>query len=253
MSNIKANGLILKQNDYGEANRMLTVFCEGYGIVKASAYGAKSKKGRQTAASQFLSCGTFMLAQGKGDIFTVQAIEPKECFFPIQEDIRALALGTYFADITYAALDMHTPDDGLLRMLLNALYMLAYKDMPPAAVKAVYELRLAMHAGFMPVTDMCAACGGTEGISGFSMGENGMLCRDCTEKIPGAFKVSPACLGAMYYILHAEAKKVFAFQIGDDVQRELGVLSEKYLLGHLDRDFQSLGYYNAVKDFSSGK
>lgn len=246
MSNIKANGLILKQNDYGEANRMLTVFCEGYGIVKASVYGAKSVKSRQAAASQFLCYGAFVFFQGKGDILTVNTVEPLECFFPIQEDIAALSLSTYFADITYAAIDMHAPDDGLLHMLLNALYVLAYKKMPLQTVKLVYELRLAVHAGFTPVTGMCAVCGESEGLTGFSVKENGMVCAECTQSLPGIISVSPACFRALYYIVHAERKKVFAFRIGDEVQQELGILTEKYILRHLDKDFPSLSYYKRM-------
>lgn len=246
MSNIKANGLILKQNDYGEANRMLTVFCEGYGIIKASAYGAKSGKSRQAAASQFLCYGSFVFFRGKGDILTVNAVEPLECFFPIQESIAALALSTYFSDITYAALDMQTPDDGLLHMLLNTLYMMAYRDAPLEMVKLVYELRLALHAGFMPVTDMCAVCGKTEGLCGFSMADNGIVCGECRQAVPGVVPVSPACFHALYYILHADRKKVFSFQIGEDIRRELGNLAEKYILQHLDKDFPSLLYYKRM-------
>ncbi len=246
MASIKANGLILKQKNYGEANRMLTVFCEGYGIVKASVYGVNGGRRRQAAASQFLSYGAFVFYQGKGDILTVNTVEPLESFFPIQEDIAALALSTYFADITYSALDMQTPDDGLLRTLLNALYMLAYRDMPAAVIKLVYELRLAMHAGFMPVTDFCVVCGDNENISGFSMEENGVVCGECEKKLPGSIPLGPAAFHALYYILHASPKKIFSFQMGENTVRELRELAERYVLRHLDRDFPSLAYYKQM-------
>ena len=35
MAEIRARGIIIKQSDYGEGHRMLTVFTEEYGIVKA--------------------------------------------------------------------------------------------------------------------------------------------------------------------------------------------------------------------------
>lgn len=246
MANIKARGLILKQSDYGEGNRMLTVFCEGYGIIKASTYGIKGPKSKQAAASQFLSYGTFLLFQGKGDVLRVNSVEPIECFFPIQENITALALGAYLADITFAALDMQTPDDGLLRMLLNTLYMMAYKDMPLAVLKAVYELRLSMHAGFTPVTDFCTVCGSTENLCVFSLENNGMVCKECAGKKPGGIALSPACFHALYYILHAQPKQVFRFQIGEDVQRELGALAERYILRQLEKEFASLTYYKRM-------
>ena len=36
MAEIRARGIIIKQSDYGEGHRMLTVFTEEYGIVKAA-------------------------------------------------------------------------------------------------------------------------------------------------------------------------------------------------------------------------
>ena len=33
MAEIRARGIIIKQSDYGEGHRMLTVFTEEYGIV----------------------------------------------------------------------------------------------------------------------------------------------------------------------------------------------------------------------------
>ena len=246
MANIKAKGLILKQSDYGESNRMLTVFCEGYGIVKASTHGIRGSKSRQAAASQFLCYGTFLLYQGKGDVLRVNGVEPIETFFPIQENIQALSLGAYLADITYAALSAQTPDDGLLHMLLNTLYMMAYKDKPLGLLKSVYELRLAKHAGFMPVTDFCAACGINEGLCAFSAEENGMICSACAEKMHGCVGLTPACFQALYYILHAEARQVFHFQLGEQVQGELARLAEEYILQHLERDFSSLTYYKRM-------
>ena len=44
MAEIRARGIIIKQSDYGEGHRMLTVFTEEYGIVKAVSYGVKKSK-----------------------------------------------------------------------------------------------------------------------------------------------------------------------------------------------------------------
>ena len=55
-------------------------------------------------------------------------------------------------------------------------------------------------------------------------------------------KVHPAALYAGAYILYAEEKKVFSFEISDEILKELSEISEKYLLYHMERDFSSLIY-----------
>ena len=44
MAEIRARGIIIKQSDYGEGHRMLTVFTEEYGIVKPSATVLKNQR-----------------------------------------------------------------------------------------------------------------------------------------------------------------------------------------------------------------
>ena len=54
MAEVRARGVIIKQSDYGEGHRMLTVFTEEYGIVKAVSYGVKKTKSK-SASSLILS------------------------------------------------------------------------------------------------------------------------------------------------------------------------------------------------------
>ena len=72
MAEIRARGIIIKQSDYGEGHRMLTVFTEEYGIVKAVSYGVKKSKSKAAASSQFLCYGDFDFYKGVGkDIMTI--------------------------------------------------------------------------------------------------------------------------------------------------------------------------------------
>ena len=54
MAEIRARGIIIKQSDYGEGHRMLTVFTEEYGIVKAVSYGVKNQRASCRIKSNFV-------------------------------------------------------------------------------------------------------------------------------------------------------------------------------------------------------
>ena len=244
MSNIKSKGLILKQTAFGEANRMLTVFCEDLGIIQVSAYGAKSAKGRRSAALQFMAYSEFVLKKGKGDILTVESAEAIDSFFPAQEDIRVLSLLNYFSEITCAALGQNVEDNNLLHLLLNTVYVCAYNKVPCALAKAVYELRLAKNSGYMPELASCLQCGREVELPYFSY-NGGLVCEGCAKKSP-AIPIDTGCLHALTYILHADDKKMFSFQVSDAVLERLSILAETYLLKHLDRDFKSLEYYKKI-------
>ena len=102
MAKIRARGIIIKQSDYGEGHRMLSIFTEEYGIIKAVSYGVKKSKSRAAASSQFLCYGDFELYRGDNkDIMTVNSIDTADGFYPVSEDIIKLSLCVYLADITY--------------------------------------------------------------------------------------------------------------------------------------------------------
>lgn len=245
MPNIKSRGLIIRQHEFGEANRMLTVFCEDIGIVKVSAYGARNTKGRQAAALQVLTYSDFVFYKGTSDILSINAAETVDSFFSIRESIEKLSLCTYLSEITYTALDQHVPDNQLLHLFLNTLYLLAYKDISCKLAKTVYEIRLAAHSGYMPILNRCKICGREDGLAFFSYA-GGALCGNCAAPSEQAVPISADCLHAFYYILAADEKKVFSFRISEELLSELSVLSETYIQKQLDRSFQSLEYYKNI-------
>ena len=159
MAEIRARGIIIKQSDYGEGHRMLTVFTEEYGIVKAVSYGVKKSKSKAAASSQFLCYGDFDFYKGVGkDIMTINNIDTLDGFYPVSEDIKKLSLCVYLADITYCILGMNNPDSRMLHLFLNSVYALAYRDEPMDKVKAVYELKMMSIGGYSPQLNACVSC-----------------------------------------------------------------------------------------------
>ena len=244
MSNITARGIIIKQSDYGEGHRMLSIFTEEYGIIKAVKYGAKSTKNRDSASSQFLCYGDFDLYVSNKDAANINSITAIDSFFPVVEDIHRLSLCVYLADLTYAILGLNNPDERLLRVFLNCVYALAYKNEPTKKVKAVYELKLMSIGGYMPQLSECSCGNGT--IKGFDIDAGEVVCQNCVK--PGTIILSPNTYKALWYIINCNDKKILSFNGNDRLFEEIGKISERYALTHLEKDFSSLDYYKAICD-----
>lgn len=242
METIKTRSIIIKQTNYGEGHRMLTLFCEEHGIIKAVSYGAGRMKSSKAAATQFLCYGDFELYPMHGDLSRVNSITPKETFYPIHEDIEKLSLSVYLADLTCAALDMGNPDEQVLKLLLNILYAIAYKNTPALKAKAVYELRLCGYAGFYPVLDSCIFCGSTE-ICGFSV-SGGAVCAGCMKK--DSIGMIPDVLAGLRYIMTCPDKRVLSFEASDAVIQGLSLIGEAYCKSCFEREFPSLEYFKSI-------
>ena len=239
MESVKTRGIVARRADYGEANAILTLITDKLGVVSACAYGVQSKKSRMKAGAQLLCCSDFVLSRKKGDIYRIESMEIADGFLPVCEDLRLLSLGNYFCELVC---DIAPEDCRALKLLLNTLYMLAYKGLDALAAKSVFELRLMQYAGYMPVTDKCIRCGKKEAAAFDFSG--GIVCDEC--KKPDMMRLLPDTYNALCYILSADEKKLFAFTLSDEIKKNLSLLAESYLLHKSERGYKSLEYLKRI-------
>ncbi len=235
----KTNGVIIKQSDFGEGHRMLWVFTDRYGIIKAVSHGAGRVKSKNSAATQFLSYCEFCFYTG-GEIRNISSVSAVDTFWPIQEDIKKLALCTYFADLVYYSLEMGNPDRNILRLFLNTLYACAYKSVGFDVLKLTFELKLMYMSGFLPVPSVCSRCGG-DGVKFVNVKTGAMLCANCFSK--DSVPVSGDAYKALCYITCCDMKKMFSVCLPPDSVKELAPIAEKLAESVLDMHLKSLDYY----------
>lgn len=135
------------------------------------------------------------------------------------------------------------------RLALNSLYALSNDLCPPAVIKAAFELRYMLLAGYAPDLDACTVCGNPHPVRPVAMLEGGTVrCQNCV--IPGTpgkqMSVGVTTLEAAKYILNCDLKKLFSFQLPEDDLRRLGKFTEAYLLACMERTFRTLDFYKSV-------
>ncbi len=242
MANSFVKGIVIKQSAYGDGHRILSIFGEGTGIIKAISYGAGKSKSSNAASSQVLCYGTFSLAANGGRLMSVKGADITDSFYPISCDIKKLALVSYLGDITYEILGENNADDNILGLYLNTLYALAYRDADIKKAKAVYELRLMSMGGYMPALDKCVECGSDE-VHAFDLLKGGAVCKVCGA---GAVKVNKAVVDAIRYITGCDNKRMLSFEASEQMIDYLNKIAQGYVSAQLDKKFKSLDYYNTI-------
>lgn len=247
METITTKGLVIKQTNYGEADRILHIFTQDLGIVSAIAKGARKFKSHQGLSSQLLYYSLFTLAPGK-NMYSLRGAECIESFFSLSERIDSLALCMYFFDITSALTPEGVEEREILSLLLNTLYILSKNDRPLKLIKAVYELKLLSLAGFEAQYDTCLVCGKkiADTPTSFSASMGGLVCQTC--QVPSALALSRGAANSIKYILSNSVDKIFSFSISPEALDELSEASEKFIIECCERTFLSLSYYKSVSD-----
>lgn len=244
MSTVKTKGLILKQSDFGEANRILTIFTREYGIIKAVCYGAKSIRNKNSASTQVMTYADLVLANTNKDLMSIQNAEIIESFFGVKEDIVKLSLCVYFADLVYSLINTNSRDDDMLSLILNCVYALSYKENDTEKVRAVFELRAMSLGGYMPNIQSCVKCNSTESITHFSSSNGGIVCEGCKGK--SDIPIDANVYHTLSYILSSDVKKMLSFNITDDVMKRVSNIAQSYVGVFSDKQFKSLSYYKQM-------
>ena len=147
---IVMNGIVLRETETKETDKILTVLTDKIGKISVIARGARRKNSKIAACAQPLVWSEWTLYQ-KGDWYYANEGSTLELFSGLRTDLDAMALGFYFAELTEAVTSEETPAPELTRHLLNGLYALSTLHKPPALVKPAFELKLLALAGYEPM------------------------------------------------------------------------------------------------------
>ncbi len=244
---LKTKGLVLRETDYNDADKLLTVLTADFGKMTLRARGVKRSKSTMKSACQLLAYSEFTLFEYRGKT-TVQEAQSLALFPGLRGDLELLALGSYFAQVMEAAAQEDSPDPELLALLLNALYALSELGKPQPVVKAAFELRLACLAGYTPDLTGCAQCGAVY-PDRFDLSMGRLECAGCREERSQGIRMplSRGVLEAMRYIVACPAKRLFSFSLPAEALEALNGVTEGYLSTQLERGFYTLDFYKQLK------
>ena len=176
---IVTKGLVLRETQTKEADKILTVLTAERGRLGVIARGARRKNSRIAAASELLAYSELVLYERRG-WYLLDEASTLALWNNVRRDVTLLSLASYFAELAESVTAEDVPAPETMSLLLNALYALDATSKPPELIKAAYELKLLALAGYEPLVADCAVCGQRAPEEPLFDAEQGVvLCRRC--------------------------------------------------------------------------
>lgn len=243
---LNTDGLIIREQQTGEDDRLVTLLTREYGVIRAFVRGAKRIKSRSQSSTQLFAYGNYSIYRGK-DAYSIDEAQPIEIFFDLRNDIVALSLAQYFCELAGELSPVEDDAEEYLRLILNALHMLMKNKKPHNQLKAIVELRLLTLSGYMPDLVACGDCEkfDDEGMF-FSPVEGQIFCGECV-KDHTCIPLPNGVLSAMRHICYTEDAKLFSFTLPDESMQYLADVAEQFLLVQTSKKYKTLDFYKAMK------
>ncbi len=222
----KCEGIVLRTTDYGETNKIVTLYTREWGKIGVMARGAKKPKSRLSAVTQPFTYGYFLMQKGNG-LGNLQQGEMITPLRAIKEDIFLTAYASYVVELTDRSTDEKKSNPFIFELLYQTLTYLN-EGYDPEILKNIYEMKMLPVLGLYPVLNQCAVCGSNEGQFSFSIREGGIICHRCLSKDPYHLKLSPAAVKLLRIFYFLDLKRLGNISVKAETKAELKKVIDTY-------------------------
>jgi DNA repair protein RecO (recombination protein O) len=248
---LRTEVVVLRHTDWGEADRLLSLFSREGGKLRAVAKGVRKLHSRKAGHLEPFTRVKLMLARGR-DFWIVTQAETVDAYLPIREDLVRTAYAAYVIEL----LDRFTYEEGenrpLYQLVVDTLQRIALQPDPFSSVR-YYEIRLLDLLGFRPELVQCVRCDNKIEPEDqyFDAGLGGVLCPRCGEGVPTARPISMRALKFLRHYQRSTFSEASRIELTPGVKREIEGLLSYYLTYLLERQLNTPSFLHEVRrDFS---
>lgn len=235
MSLYRDQGVVLRSIKLGETDRIVTIFTQVHGKIRAVAKGIRRPGSRFGARLEPTTHVALQCYSGR-ELDVVTQLETIDSNRALREHYGCLTHAVAMLE----AVDHASPDrernTPMYRMLVGALRALG--ERPSPLVAPAFFWKLLSLEGFQPHLDSCVRCGADDGSwTTFDRSEGGLLCDDCGRL--GGVTVRSETVGCLRLMLGGELARVLADPPAAEVVAEVERLALGALEYHLERRLRS--------------
>jgi len=242
------DAIVLSRFDFGEADRIMTLFTPTYGKFKAIAKGVRRTTSRLGGSLEPLAELKVALARGR-TFDVVTQVEVTHAWLKLRDSLESTATAWYLAELADRSLEERHATEGLYSLLRHA-YELLDASMAPGRVARWYEMRLADELGVRPEVDRCVECDRTlEAGEGFRWVPplGGVLCERCPVPPAERAGLSMDGLKLLKAYQRMDVEALARLRLQPAVEREVEGAMRDFLHTSLDRDARSLGFLDEIR------
>lgn len=244
----RVTAVVLRHADWGEADRLVTLFTREQGKVRALAKGARRIRSRKAGHLEPFTQVSLQMARGR-DLPIITQAETIEAYLPIRDDLLLTGYAAYVLELldrfTY---EETTESSASFRLLVETLGRIASEPDPWVVVR-YYEMRLLDALGFRPQLFHCANCQREilPEDQFFSPLSGGVICPRCGLGLPGLWPVDVNTLKFLRHFQRSSYAEARRANPSPDIRKTLETLMQGYFTYLLERELNTPGFLKKIR------
>jgi DNA repair protein RecO (recombination protein O) len=243
----RTEAIVLRRTDFGEADRLLTVFTPERGKLRLVAKGARKPTSRKSGHVELFSRGQFLVAVGR-ELDIVTQAETLDPFLPLREDLLRTTYAYYVAELADAFTAERDENRPLFDLLKDAFGWLCSADDLPLLAR-YYELHLLGLAGYQPQLFVCGGCKKKlePEVNYLNAAEGSVFCPKCGYDRMGMSELSVNALKVMRFLQTRDWEICRLLRLSPASHTEVEGMMSHYITYHLERKLKSVDFLHRLR------
>ena len=245
METFNVDGVILNTVNFGNANRVVTLYTKEFGKLEVNAYNCRKARSPISGAIQMFNHICAEVKHG-GHVDTIRDAEVLNFYPNLTADIDRLSYAAIFFEIVNKMTLPKVCEVGIYNLLINSLPAFNSKNPKIAALIAVAQFM--EFTGFQLNFKSCVRCGREiEGNASLILSEGGAICENCTGVMTGysyTAELRQTFLTALNFDWYAENEIIFSAR---EVNKAEKILLQ-YVENILGNELRALKFLHATAD-----
>lgn len=245
---VQTEGIVLRHQNLGEADRLLWLYTLRMGKTRALAKGIRKIRSRKAGHLEPFTRANLLLARGR-DFFIITQAETIEAFLTIRDDLLRVGYAAYAVELIDRFTYEEDSNQGIYHLLIQTLSRLNTLDDPSLPVR-YYEIHLLDLLGYRPQLINCVNCRSNIKPEDqyFSASQGGVLCPKCGPEARDARSIS---LNALKYLRHFQRSsydEVSRTRLSPELNQILDPLLQQYFTYFLERNLHTPTFLQRIKN-----
>ena len=243
----KTEAIVLKRNNLGEADSIITFYTPNLGKIRAIAKGVRRPKSKLGGHLDLLTQSSLLLAQGQ-NLDVITQCQTIESFLPLRSDLWRTSCAIYLLELV----DQFTADQvenyPIYRLLQTTLLRLCEAQSNELVLR-YFELQLLRHLGYQPELYQCLNCKAPLALGSnlFSVSGGGVVCLNCAKKEQLVCPISVDAVKVMRFFLKNDISSASRLKVSLDLSRELEQIMRQYIRYLLEREVKSVEFLDRLR------
>lgn len=243
----RTKGVVLRRNDLGEADKILTIYTSHFGKLRAVAKGVRRPSSRLGGHVDEFAYADLLLAKGR-DLDIVTQSQTLDTFRRMREELWRGSYAYYVAELVDSFTEDRIENQPLFDLLVATLKRLTEGDDLWTMVR-FFELHLLDLVGYRPELVHCVGCR-TEikpEANCFSALMGGVLCPECGRREASARTLSLNGLKVLRYLQRLPAPPSGSLKLDSFIRREVESATRSHIEHLLERAVKSTAFLDRLR------